>query len=72
MLAELARNAGRVLSHRYLLRAVWGPAHEENVDYLRVAISALRRKLDDGAGAGAANLIVNEPAVGYRLRMSGD
>ncbi|WP_292929391.1 DUF4118 domain-containing protein [Novosphingobium sp. PASSN1] len=69
VLAELARNAGRVLTHRYLLRAVWGPAHEENVDYLRVAISALRRKLDDGAGA--ADLIANEPAVGYRLRTGG-
>lgn len=65
VLAELARNAGRVLSHRYLLRAVWGPAHEDNVDYLRVAISALRRKLGDGGSE--ADLIVNEPAVGYRL-----
>lgn len=65
VLAELARNAGRVLSHRYLLRAVWGPAHEDHVDYLRVAISALRRKL--GTGPGAADIIINEPAVGYRL-----
>lgn len=60
VLAELARNAGRVLTHRYLLRAVWGPAHEDHVDYLRVAVSALRRKLGD-------DVIVNEPAVGYRL-----
>ncbi|WP_421837262.1 DUF4118 domain-containing protein [Novosphingobium sp.] len=60
VLAELARNAGRVLTHRYLLRAVWGPAHEDHVDYLRVAVSALRRKLGD-------QVILNEPAVGYRL-----
>jgi two-component system, OmpR family, sensor histidine kinase KdpD len=60
VLAELARNAGRVLTHRYLLRAVWGPAHEEHVDYLRVAVSALRKKLGD-------EVILNEPAVGYRL-----
>ena len=65
VLAELARNRGRVLGHRYLLRAVWGPAHEDHVDYLRVAISALRRKLGDSADD--AGLIVNEPAVGYRL-----
>lgn len=60
VLAELARNAGRVLTHRYLLRAVWGPAHEDNIDYLRVAVSALRKKLGEG-------VILNEPAVGYRL-----
>ena len=65
VLAELARNRGRVLGHRYLLRAVWGPAHEDHVDYLRVAISALRRKLGD-----AGDVIVNEPAVGYRLTES--
>jgi DNA-binding winged helix-turn-helix (wHTH) protein len=67
VLAELARNAGRVLSHRYLLRAVWGPAHEDHVDYLRVAITALRRKL--GEGSGEPHLILNEPAVGYRLAL---
>ncbi|GEN99296.1 hypothetical protein NSE01_11290 [Novosphingobium sediminis] len=60
VIAELARNAGRVLTHRYMLRAVWGPAHEDHVDYLRVAVSALRKKLGD-------EVIVNEPAVGYRL-----
>jgi K+-sensing histidine kinase KdpD len=65
VLAELARHAGRVLSHRHLLRAVWGPAHEEHVDYLRVAIRALRRKLE--ADPITPVLILNEPAVGYRL-----
>ncbi len=65
VLAELARHAGRVLTHRHLLRAVWGPAHEEHVDYLRVAIRALRQKLE--ADPVAPSLIVNEPAVGYRL-----
>jgi len=60
VLAELARNAGRVLTHRFLLRAVWGPAHEDHVDYLRVAVSALRKKLGD-------EVILNEPAVGDRL-----
>lgn len=65
VLAELARHAGRVLTHRHLLRAVWGPAHEDHVDYLRVAIRALRQKLE--ADPVAPVLILNEPAVGYRL-----
>ena len=60
VLAELGRGAGRVLTHRYLLRAVWGPAHEDHIDYLRVAVSALRKKLGE-------EVILNEPAVGYRL-----
>ncbi len=65
VLAELARHAGRVLTHRHLLRAVWGPAHEDHIDYLRVAIRALRQKLE--VDPAAPQLIRNEPAVGYRL-----
>jgi DNA-binding response OmpR family regulator len=65
VLAELARHAGRVLTHRHLLRSVWGPAHEVHIDYLRVAIRALRQKLE--ADPAAPELILNEPAVGYRL-----
>jgi two-component system sensor histidine kinase KdpD len=65
VLAELARHAGRVLTHRQLLRAVWGPAHEDHVDYLRVSIRALRQKLE--RVPAEPELIVNEPAVGYRL-----
>lgn len=65
VLAELARHAGRVLTHRHLLRAVWGPAHADHIDYLRVAIRALRQKLE--VDPAAPQLIRNEPAVGYRL-----
>lgn len=65
LLVELARNAGRVLTHAHLLRAVWGPAQVDAVDYLRVAIRALRRKLE--ADPVHPVLILNEPAVGYRL-----
>jgi K+-sensing histidine kinase KdpD/DNA-binding winged helix-turn-helix (wHTH) protein len=65
VLAELAKQAGRVLSHTQLLRAVWGPAQEGQIDYLRVAISALRQKLE--RNPAAPELILNEPAVGYRL-----
>lgn len=69
VLAELAKHAGRVLTHSHLLRAVWGPAHEDQIDYLRVAIRALRQKLEDEPAA--PRLILNEPAVGYRLASEG-
>lgn len=65
VLAELAKHAGRVLTHRQLLRTVWGPAQEQHVDYLRVAIGGLRRKLE--RDPVRPELILNEPAVGYRL-----
>jgi two-component system, OmpR family, sensor histidine kinase KdpD len=65
VLAELAKHAGRVLTHAHLLRAVWGPAQEDQIDYLRVAIRALRQKLEETPSQ--PQLIVNEPAVGYRL-----
>lgn len=65
VLAELARHPGRVLSHAHLLRTAWGPAQEAQVDYLRVAIRGLRQKLE--VDPAHPRLIVNEPAVGYRL-----
>lgn len=65
VLAEMAKHRGRVLSHPHLLRTVWGPAHENQTDYLRVAIRALRQKLE--AEPSEPQLIVNEPGVGYRL-----
>lgn len=65
LLVQLAKNAGRVMTHRQLLTAVWGPAHTEDVQYLRVAIGQLRAKIE--AGTDSPRLIVNEPAVGYRF-----
>jgi two-component system sensor histidine kinase KdpD len=65
VLAELAKHRGRLLSHAYLLRTVWGPAQERQIEYLRVAISALRHKLE--AEPAQPKLIVNEPGAGYRL-----
>ncbi len=65
VLAELAKHRGRVLTHAHLLRTVWGPAQEKQIDYLRVAIRALRQKLERNPSEPA--LILNEPAVGYRL-----
>ena len=65
VLAELARHPGRVLSHGHLLRSVWGPAQEGQIEYLRVAIGSLRQKLE--VTPSRPSLIINEPGVGYRL-----
>ena len=65
MLAELAKHAGRVITHAHLLRAVWGPGHEHDVEYLRVAARGIRRKLEVDPASPA--LLRNEPGVGYRL-----
>jgi two-component system sensor histidine kinase KdpD len=65
VLAELAKHPGRVLTHEHLLRTVWGPAQERQIEYLRVAIRSLRQKLETNPAQPQA--IVNEPSVGYRL-----
>ena len=65
LLTELAKHPGRVLTHAALLRTVWGPAHIGQTEYLRVAIRALRQKLEDEPSQ--PKLIINEPGVGYRL-----
>ncbi|WP_448658349.1 response regulator [Sphingomonas sp. CJ99] len=65
LLVELSRHAGRVLTHAALLRAVWGDAHVDDIEYLRVAIRSLRQKLE--GDPSRPRLIVNEPGVGYRL-----
>ena len=65
LLEELAKRPGRVLTHEMLLRSVWGPAHVGQTEYLRVAIRALRQKLEQEPSQ--PKLIVNEPGVGYRL-----
>ncbi len=64
VLTELARNAGRVVTHAHLLRKIWGPAHEADLEYLRVTIRAIRRKLGEEV---QSSCIRNEPAIGYRL-----
>ncbi len=65
LLVILARNAGRVVTHRQILTAVWGPAHTEDLQYLRVFIGQLRQKLKGGADDG--ELIQTEAGIGYRL-----
>ena len=65
LLRFLAAHAGKVVTHQQLLREVWGPAHLEDVQYLRVLMRQLRQKIEPGGSA--ARLLVTEPGVGYRL-----
>lgn len=64
LLAQLVEGGGKVCTHRQLLTAVWGPAHVEDVQYLRVIVAQLRQKIEPDPAAPA--LIVTEPGVGYR------
>jgi two-component system, OmpR family, KDP operon response regulator KdpE len=66
LLTLLGRNAGRVLTHRQILKEVWGPGHVEQTHYLRVYMAQLRRKIE--ADPARPRLLVTEPGVGYRLR----
>ena len=63
LLAFLARNAGKVCTHRTILREVWGPGYGNETHYLRVYASRLRRKLGEEAGP----LLRTNPGVGYQL-----
>ncbi len=67
VLKFLATNAGRVVTHQSLLRAVWGPQFEDEIHYLRVCIAQMRRKLEPEAGR--PRYIVTEPGIGYRLKI---
>lgn len=67
LLLVLARDAGKVLTHRQVLQRVWGEYASENSAQLRVYINYLRRKLEDDPAHPI--LIVTEPGVGYRLRI---
>jgi len=65
LLRLLVQHAGRVLTHRQILRQVWGPQYEEETPYLRVYVAQLRRKLE--ADPANPTLLITEPGVGYRL-----
>jgi len=68
LLRVLIQNAGKVLTHRHLLRQVWGPGYESELHLLRVNISNLRRKIEPDLVR--PQYILTEPGVGYRLRVS--
>ncbi len=64
MLAQLVKHAGKVVTLKQLLRAVWGPQAEHQSNYLRVYANHLRKKLE-----GSGIEILNEPGIGYRLQI---
>jgi two-component system KDP operon response regulator KdpE len=65
LLRLLARHAGKVLTHRQILREVWGPGHENDTHYLRVYIAHLREKIE--SHPESPELILTELGVGYRF-----
>ena len=68
LLLLFARSPGRVLTHKVLLRAIWGPAGDDQPEYLRVLIAGLRKKIEKGEGQ---RYIQSEPWVGYRFQPTG-
>lgn len=69
LLLLFARSPGRALTHKVLLRSIWGPAGDEQPDYLRVLIAALRKKIERGEGP---RYIQSEPWVGYRFHATAE
>jgi two-component system KDP operon response regulator KdpE len=65
LLAYLAANAGRVLTNRSILSHVWDPSEADRVEYLRVYIRQLRKKLEEDPDHPC--IIRNEPGIGYRF-----
>ncbi len=66
LLALFFKNTGKVLTHNYILKEVWGPSAVENSQYLRVFIGQLRKKIEDNASH--PQYIVTESGVGYRMK----
>ena len=65
LLARLAEGDGRVLTHRQLLTAIWGPAHVDDLPYLRVLVGQLRQKIE--VEPASPKRVLTEPGVGYRF-----
>jgi two-component system KDP operon response regulator KdpE len=70
LLTVMVRYAGKVITHRQLLKEVWGAAHVEEVQYLRVYMTQLRHKLE--TDPARPKIFLNEPGVGYRLQYDGE
>jgi len=66
LLVTLIRHAGKVITHTQLLKEVWGPAHVNEVQYLRVYMTQLRHKLE--SDPARPRFLMNEPGIGYRLK----
>jgi two-component system KDP operon response regulator KdpE len=65
LLAILAKNSGRVLTHQYLLKEVWGHGYIDQTQYLRVFVAQLRKKIEEDPSH--PSLIITEPGIGYRF-----
>src|SRR5437762_14164974 len=65
LLSFLAKHAGKVVTHRQILTAVWGPAHTTDTQYLRVYIGQIRQKIEKDPGD--PRIINTEPGIGYRI-----
>ncbi|MEA2981094.1 MAG: two-component system, OmpR family, operon response regulator KdpE [Alphaproteobacteria bacterium] len=65
LLSFLARHTGRVVTHRQILTAVWGPAHTEDTQYLRVYVGQLRHKIEEHPDD--PRVVLTEPGIGYRV-----
>jgi two-component system KDP operon response regulator KdpE len=63
-------NRGRMLTHKQILKEVWGPAHDSDTQYLRVYVGQVREKLEESPAS--PRLIVTEPGVGYRMEIMPD
>ena len=70
LLEAMATNPGKLLTHRWLLNKVWGPAYGESTHYVRIYVQYVRRKLGDDPGR--PTYIVTEPALGYRWKPEPD
>ena len=66
ILAMLVQHAGRVVTHQFLLREIWGPTYTSETHYLRVYVGQLRQKIEEDPAQ--PHFILTEPGVGYRLR----
>ena len=65
LLTTLAKHAGKVLTHRFLLNEIWGPLHGRETHYLRVFMASLRRKIE--VDAAEPRILLTEQGIGYRL-----
>jgi len=67
ILALFIRNSGKVLTHNYIIREIWGNAYAENAQILRVHVAQLRKKIEKNPAV--PEMLVTEPGVGYRLKV---
>jgi two-component system KDP operon response regulator KdpE len=67
LLSVLIKNAGKVLTHQYILKEVWGPSYRDNSHYLRIYMSQLRQKLE--TDPTQPQYLLTESGVGYRLKV---